>query len=352
MPGVNSHFDVVLDKYLTWLVHNKGKSESTAHKYGGYIKQLQEWAVEQGLEYNDLDLDLIEQFTGPIAHQRKLSNASRRPLVAAIKGFYGYLRRAGELNNNPAADLPYPTPSFKLPVAISSSNAEKMLLTCDLSTFLGIRNAAVMSVFYGCGARLSGVCNLNESDLTFGIDHKNNERLMIKLREKGKKERIIPAPHETRLYILAYLGHPELKDINRSLPNGDKVLFVSTMNRQVPEHEYYGENRRLRRTSIANIFNNAGEKAGVPENQRNPHAARHLYGTEFTEHDQNILITQSLMGHAKVEATKIYTHIAERKKIDAVDQANPLSRMKTHMTDIAKRLNSTRHKDKPFSRGT
>ncbi len=219
-------------------------------------------------------------------------------------------------------------------------SAQKLLMQPDLNTLIGVRDAAILALFIGTGIRLSGLLRLNESALQFYRDEKDKERLAVKVREKGKKERLVPVPDEARLLLRAYLGHPELEAIGRTLPDGDRILFVSTKNRGISEDKYH-EERRLSARSVQDMIEGYGKKAGIPRKQLHPHAARHLYGTELAEEKVDLLTRQALLGHADPKSTEIYTQLATRALTRAADKANPLSKIKTPATELAREMART-----------
>lgn len=331
-------------KWLEWLEYSRGRMPSTVNKYLRYIEQLSASITRKdrpGLlaaTRNDL-----EQFTGIDAHRSGMRPRSRRPLISGVRGFYQWAFKRELISENPALSLAYPRTGRTLPKGMDLSNAEKLLMAPGLDTFLGVRDTAILAVFMGCGLRLSGVARLNQSDLIWAKDPKtDNERLVLRVREKGGHQRFLPAPDETRLLIHAYLGHPELQSIDRHLPDGDQVLFVSTNCQTVPAHEYYGEARRLAHRSIDDMMKKHGAKAGIPKNQCHPHALRHLYGTELAEEDTQLLKMQVLMGHSDPKTTKEYAHVAMRSLATVVDKANPLSKMTTPVTELSRVLSRDR----------
>jgi len=328
----------LIEAFLSWLSHNKGHTEATTNKYRGYLSRLDAFLMGRGTSLLGASIDLLEEFTGLQAHKDGLAPSSRRPLVASVRGFYAWLRRKKLIAVNPARDLPYPNAGLKLPTPMDLRNAEKLLMQPDLDTFRGVRDLAMLFVLIGCGVRVSGLVNLNESSLIFTrLD--GNEWLVLKVREKGKKERLIPAPHECRLMIRAYLGHTEMEGIDRLLPDGDKVLFVSTRNPRVDPARYHGENRRITAWTVNNsVIKKYAEKAGIPMAEAHPHALRHMFGTELTESDVSTLIIQALMGHEDPKTTKLYTRLAIRKLTETISRHNPLRRMKTPITDLVREL--------------
>jgi site-specific recombinase XerD len=337
----------LVEAWLEFKRHNQGKAESTITKYRGYLARLQDYLTAHGSGLLQASVEQLENFTGLAAHEAGLSPRSRRALVAAVRGFFAWLHRTGRLPANPAAQLPYPRAGLRLPVAMGIDEAERLFMAPNISTFLGLRDAAILSLLIGCGLRVGGLVALNQSDVRFlrfaapGTARRRGlgrERLVVSTTEKGGKERLVPAPHEARVLLRAYLEHDELKAIDRTLPDGDQVLFVTTMNRNVAAHEYHGEARRMSAGAIYDLVQRHGEAAGVPSERAHPHALRHLYGTELAEHDTSTLMIQALMGHADPKTSAIYTRLALAKLSEVVDRANPFRRIRSPVSDLIREL--------------
>lgn len=328
----------LIDQYLQWFQHNKGRAERSVIKYRQSIERLQSYLTELDKTLESAQFSDLEEFTGIYAHKTlALTPRARKPLVAAIRGFYTWAAKSGHLIRNTAEELEYPKSGRRLPRAMGLGNAEKLLMQPDLDTFIGIRDAAMIGILIGCGPRVSGLCSLNQEDLQWYQDGEH-KRLVIRFNEKGDKERLVPAPPETTMLIHAYLGHPEIDQIDRLLEDGTNVLFVSTQNYTVPEHEYRGEARRLRTNGVYERIRRYGEHAGIPMEELHPHALRHLFGTEMVEDDINILISQDLMGHEDPKTTQTYSRLAIRKKIEAIDKASPMRKISTPVTEMVRYL--------------
>jgi site-specific recombinase XerD len=323
----------LVEKWLDYKKLNQGRAKDTIDKYRYYLVLFIDYCTDKEINGLNVKTNELEHFLGFYLHERKLSPQTRRTAVAAIKGFYAWLKEQSITNDNTAINLPYPATSKKIPIAMGLSSFEKILHQCDLSTFLGLRDAAIISTLGGTGIRLGGLVGLNQSSMqTF--EHEGRERLALKVFEKGSKERLIPVPMESHLFLRAYLGHPDFKAINRDLPNGDKVLFVSTHNHMVKPWDYYGENRRLKKRSIQDMITRRGVAAGIPLNQCHPHAFRHLTGTEYAEEDLDLITRQTLLGHVSPQTTAIYTQMAMRKLTTQIDKANPLAKVNTAVTPL------------------
>lgn len=331
----------LIESFLSYKQHNDGRSVRTVKAYGDALARLVEFFGERDpLLATPGDLDL---FAGIWLHKRGVEAISRRPYVSAVREFYKWLEAAGHAKSNTAAGLSYPKHGRKIPRVITLVNAERLMWAPDFSTFEGVRDGAMLAVLMGCGLRVMGLVTLNEGDL--GRRELDGEvRLVLKAREKGDRERLVPVPREAELLLQLYLEHPDLKEIDRTLPNGDRVLFVSTMNRMCLPHEYIGERRRLSSWAVRDTIQRHGKRAGIDQEQLHPHALRHLYGTELAESDIDLLTRQDLLGHEDPKSTAIYTHLAMRKKMQVVDRANPLGKMKTPVSELLKRLAPTGRK--------
>ena len=325
----------LVDLWLAFKLANEGKSEETVRKYRGYMHKLLEFM--HGKPVIEASLDDLEKFSGVYMHEKGLSPRSRHALVAAVRGFFSWLIRVGKLQKDPAFFLPYPKSGKKLPIPMALSNAEALLMQPDISTLAGARDAAIFAIMIGCGVRVSGLISLNQDDLSFFFEG-DTERMSIRVTEKGGKQRVVPAPHEARLLVHVYLGHHELGNIDRTLPTGDQVLFISLRNRRVSPDKFHGEARRLSSRSINNLIKKHGTVAGIPANQCHPHALRHLFGAEMAENDASLLVQQTLMGHEDPRSTKIYAHLATKKLAKTIDRSGPLGRVRTPVSDLLQRI--------------
>lgn len=325
----------LIEAFLSFKQHNAGRSERTVAVYRLALSRLVEFMAGRSLL--DATQDDLLAFTGPHLHKMGLSASSRHPHIVAVKEFYKWLSSTRQIPASPAASLPYPTRSQVLQRVMTLKNAEKLMWAPDVSTFIGIRDSAMLLLLIGCGLRVSGLIDLNENNL-IEDELDGQVRLLLKVKEKGEKERKLSIPPDADLMLRMYLAHEDLKGIDRSLPNGDKVLFVSVRNRSVPAHDYSGENRRLNRRAILEMIKKYGQRLGIPEDQIHPHALRHLYGTELAEGEVDLLVRQKLMGHADPKSTAIYTSMALRKLTKTNDQHNPLAKMRTPVSDLIKQL--------------
>ena len=328
----------LVEAFLGYKATNKNRSKSTIGNYRLALTRYLEFLA--GRDPREATLDDLVAFTGPWLHKRGLTASARRPHVSAVKEFCRWMVMMRMIETTPAELLEHPSVGRQLPHALRLASAEKLIWAPDLNTFEGVRDAAILAILVGCGVRVSSIVKMNRSSLIEEVVEKR-PRIFLKVSEKGDRERLVPVPQEADLMLRVYLEHPALKEIDTDI-GGDHVLFVSMRNRNVPRSEYRGENRRLNRRAINDIMAKHGRRAGVPIDQLHPHAARHLYGAEFTESDIPLLVTQQLMGHVDPKSTQIYTSVALRKLVRSVDEASPLAKMRTPVTELLQRLQSSK----------
>lgn len=328
-------------EWLDFCRYNRGFSPLTVAKYRRYLERLREWL--DGKHLAELGADDLLAWCGLQLHHEGITARSRRPAVSCVRMFYRWMKAHGHIDADLAKDIPYPDQGDALPVVMGLANFEKLLLQPDLGAFLGVRDSAILHLLGGTGARVSGICALNEDDLTWEReDGQPLGRLVVRLTEKGKKTRWVPVPMEAALIVRAYLGHPDLGKIDRNVGKGARVLFVTEGRLDIPAHEYRGEERRIRPRAVHEIVQKYGRMAGLPRAQCHPHALRHLYGTELAESDVDIRVIQSLMGHARVSTTEIYIQTARRHLSRAVDYGNPLAKIRSPMTEVARKMQAAK----------
>jgi len=335
--------DEAIDAFFAWL-KGRGRSDRTLEVYGLALTRLREFLRQDGVALLDADQVQLELFTGLWLHKLGVVARSRIPYISAVRGFYRYAHQRKIIARNPGAQIEHPITGQPLPNVISLENAERLMWAPDMGTFIGIRDAAMLSLLIGCGLRVSGLVNLNESDLQpMQID--KTARLVLRTREKGDKVRLLPVPKEAEMLVRVYLAHEELAEVDRNIDvkqgkgtRADKVLFVSVRSTKVSADLHIGEKRRLSRKAVHDMIRRYGRRLEIPEQQLHPHAFRHLFGTELAEDNVALDTRQEMMGHADPKSQNVYVHLAQRRKAQVIDQHAPLAKMRTPVSELLKRL--------------
>ncbi len=335
--------DEAIDAWLEWL-EGRGRSDRTLEAYGMALRRLHKFLQQDGQALLDADVQQLELFTGIHLHRMGVVARSRVPYISAVKGFFAWAAARKIIRRSPASELSHPVAAKPLPNTISLENAERLMWAPDMGTLIGIRDAAMLALLIGCGLRVSGLVGLNEGDLQ-PVQINRVARLTVRVTEKGGKTRILPVPKEAEMLLRVYLAHEELGQVDRNVDvkKGkssvvDRVLFISVRSTKLSADQHRGEERRLTRKAVHDMIQRYGRRLGIPAEQLHPHALRHLFGTELTESDVSLASTQDLMGHADPKSTAVYIQLAQRRRAQIIDQHAPLSKMRTPVSELLKRL--------------
>ena len=330
--------DQVVEGYLAFLAGARGRRPRTLEAYEACLARLREFmAGKPLLQASALEL---EAFAGIWLHKRGVVAASRKPYVSAVRGFYAWAAKRGLASSDAAVDLQHPKIAKPLPEALSLANAERLMFAPDLGTFLGLRDAAMLSLLIGCGLRVSGLVNLNEGSVR-PSEIAGKPRLVLKVTEKGDKSRVLPIPREAEMLLRVYLEHEELAGYDRDVKvdgRVDKVLFVNARNTRCSVENWRGEAVRMGRKSVWRMVQKHGKSVGVPEVELHPHAMRHLFGTELGEDKVDLIMRQQLLGHADPKSTAIYDQMAVRRTAATIDNSGPLAKIKSPASELLRRL--------------
>lgn len=278
------------EDYLRHLVVERGLSDNTVQAYRRDLLRYQEYLGSRGIgslaEVTRVD---VEEFRRHLDHIG-LAPASVTRCVVAVRNLHRFAVGSGQLQADVTAGMSPGTRSRRLPKALSMDQVESLLAAPDTSTVEGLRDAALLELLYGTGARVSEVCALDVDDIRPVLDDPD---LGLRLIGKGDKERIVPLGSYAAKAVDAWLirGRPAWAEIS----NGEHALLLNT------------RGRRLSRQSAWAVIRRAGEAAGLDVEHLSPHSLRHSYATHLLDGGADVRVVQELLGHSSVTTTQIYT---------------------------------------------
>lgn len=280
---------IMVPKFLSYLESMKGASPHTLRSYKHDLTLFFASCVE------DPDRKAIRAF---IASQRE-NGISKRTVarrLASLRSFFHYCLKEGVISENPAELIENPKMEKKIPHSISYEQVEYFFSLPDTSTYLGLRDKAIMELFYSSGLRLSELSGLNK------MDFDKNELLLL-VRGKGKKERIVPITESAASWIEKYLSHSKR-------PLHGEAIFLNK----------WGE--RITPRSIDRLFVSYLRKSGLAETIT-PHIIRHTIATHWLEHGMDVKTIQLLLGHASMATTTIYAEVSSELKKKTIKNFHP-----------------------------
>ena len=278
------------EDYLRHLVVERGLSDNTVQAYRRDLLRYQEYLGSRGIgslaEVTRVD---VEEFRRHLDHIG-LAPASVTRCVVAVRNLHRFAVGSGQLQADVTAGMSPGTRSRRLPKALSMDQVESLLAAPDTSTVEGLRDAALLELLYGTGARVSEVCALDVDDIRRVLDDPD---LGLRLIGKGDKERIVPLGSYAAKAVDAWLirGRPAWAEIG----NGEHALLLNT------------RGRRLSRQSAWAVIRRAGEAARLDVEHLSPHSLRHSYATHLLDGGADVRVVQELLGHSSVTTTQIYT---------------------------------------------
>ncbi len=295
MAGPNK---ALVDAYLDELRGVRRLSANTVESYHRDLKGLLRFAARRRivtLTRSDLEV-FVRQLMATGLSPRSVARA-----VACLRGFFRFLVGDGHLRENPAHEIRAPRAWPSLPKFLSCDQVEQLLDEPDPSTAIGLRDRALLELLYATGMRVSELVSVKPLDL-------NLKGGYLTCMGKGSKERLVPIGRSAVKWIRQYqrTSRPILAKSN------SPWLFVNA--RGGP----------LSRVGFWKILKKYGKQAGLPY-QLSPHVVRHSFATHLLERGADLRSIQTLLGHADLSTTQIYTHILEARLKAAYDKFHPRS---------------------------
>lgn len=289
----------LLDRFLEMAVFEAGLAERTLSAYAadlrGYVQALAEEGVTAVGEITRDDvLDYLLALQGDGQAER-----SRARRLSAIRRFHRYLLEEGYTASDPTATLESPRLTQVLPHYLSAAEIERLLDAPATDTEDGLRDAALLEVFYACGLRISEIISLPVKDLSL-------EEGMVRVRGKGNKVRLVPLGRRAMERLRAWLG------IRATWAKRDGALFLTP------------KGRRMSRTGAWRAVKHYARLANIQQNVT-PHMLRHSFATHLLDHGADLRAVQEMLGHSSISTTQIYTHVSVERLAKAHKEFHPRS---------------------------
>jgi integrase/recombinase XerC len=313
-PPVPGEVDQRVVAFLEHLVVQQGASRHTRRNYSQALEEFARWHTGQHgrapdwptltrLDYRSYLRQLGRQSLGPSAIRVRFS---------ALRSFYKYLVRLGAANQVPVRDLSLPKVPRRL---VKFLSVDQMLLLLEMPAkglerapdapgrrvdrSVAARDGAILETIYSCGLRIAELCQLRVADMRF-------EESLVRVRGKGKKERVVP------------IGRHALEAIRRywsNLPNppaGDEPVFLRGLD----------DRRDMAARTLQHRLKGYLLAAGLDPGLT-PHKLRHSFATHLLDAGADLRSVQEMLGHSQLATTQVYTHVTTERLRSAYDAAHP-----------------------------
>ncbi len=290
-----------IKKFLRYLEIERNVS---SHTLRAYEKDLQEFAGYCPSEPEVIEMVDVRGFlSNQIIAGHAKSTVARR--LATLRSFFKYLYQEGYIKINHAKLVPSPKAAKHLPNFLDVDDAFGLVKSPKGIGLLPLRDRAILELLYSSGLRVSEVQGLNTDDL-------NIRDGLVKVRGKGKKERIVPVGGKAIDALRSYLIERLLFKKKKGLAGSDSALFLNK------------NGQRLTDRQIRRIVVKYARMTGI-EGQIGPHTLRHTFATHLLIGGADLRVIQELLGHSSLSTTQKYTHLDIGHLIDVYDKAHPFS---------------------------
>jgi len=280
--------------FLTYLQVERNASPHTVQAYQRDLQALQQWCADNGrTDVMQLQGDDLRSFVAA-GHRAGLSAKSLQRRLSACRSFYAWHLRHGRLDASPVAGIRAPKATRKLPQVLDADEAVQ-LVELPTNAPLGLRDRALLELFYSSGLRLSEVCALRWRDL-------DTATALVQVHGKGRRERLVPVGSHALAALAAWRGESGAGD--------DAPVFPGRTGGPISQRAIQ---LRIKQLALRQgLFKHV-----------HPHMLRHSFASHILESSGDLRGVQELLGHADIATTQIYTHLDFQYLARVYDAAHP-----------------------------
>lgn len=303
------HHDEV-DDFLRYVAHERQLSPQTVRAYtddlGEFERFLDRYYGSEEWTWAGVDRLAIRSFMGDCATRRGLARSSIARKLSAVRSFYRYLHVEERVDANPARAVRTPKRDRTLPGFLTREQMDAVFADAEVRAgdggFHGMRNLAIVELFYSTGMRLSELQGLNLEDLDIVSER-------ARVMGKGRKERIVPIG---RMAVRALRHYYE-----------GRALVMAQSTRGDRRAVFVGQTgKRLTVRGIQNVVKAFLKQVG-DEHGLSTHSLRHTFATHMLDGGADLMAVKELLGHASLSTTQIYTHTSKERLKQVYRQAHP-----------------------------
>lgn len=281
--------DVWTDAYLDHLRVERGLAKLTIVAYASDLQRFTAALDQAGCSsLDEVDSGMLSGVLVRLS-RAGLGARSQARFLSSVRGLFKYLVEEGALSDNPLDLVDAPKLARKLPTLLTEAEVTRLLLAPDLGVPVGLRDAAMIHTMYASGLRVSELVGLQmgEVDLRAGV---------VAAFGKGRKRRLVPFGEVTGQLLRRYIEEVRPRWVDQ----GQAHIFLS------------GRRRPLTRQAFWKTLKRYGAVAGISKNLK-PHMLRHSFATHLLSGGADLRVVQTLLGHADISTTQIYTHVSGQR---------------------------------------
>ena len=277
-----------IEDFIAALALERGMSEKTCIGYGSDLRLFAAYLKRRKIESSaDVTREDIVAFLAD-EREKGIKGSTRSRRLAAIRVFFRFLKERHQIKTNPSDLMDAPKKALTLPRVLSETEVAALLDEVKGEDPVSLRDRAMLEVMYGCGLRVSELCDLKREDIVADGE-------LLRILGKGSKERIVPIGAAAGRALTAYLegSRESFSRGNLSEPH----IFLTRLGKP------------FTRQGISKIVRVRAAAVGIAADRISPHVLRHCFASHMLSHGADIRAIQELLGHADIGTTQIYTHV-------------------------------------------
>ncbi len=306
--------ETLIELYLDMLAAERGAAANTLDAYRRDLTDFSADLARRGGSIATADSDALRGHLARLA-KRGLAASSVARRLSAIRQLYRFLYAEGQRADDPAAAIEGPKRGRALPKVLSIKQVDDLLAQArtgmkaeaPAERLRAARLACLLEILYATGLRVSELVALP-------VTAARRDQTMLMIRGKGGRERIVPLNDAARHAMAGYLALLEETQKSAARPEQTKWLFPS-----------FGESGHLSRQHFARELKSLAAAAGLRSTQVSPHVLRHAFASHLLHNGADLRVVQTLLGHADISTTQIYTHVLEERLKTLVRDLHPLA---------------------------
>ncbi len=303
----------LIESFLDMMSAERGASANTLAAYRRDLKDFAGWLTGRGSDTKHATRELVRAYLASLSASGVAGSSQARKL-STLRQFFGFLYAEGVRSDDPTLAVDAPRRGRPLPKTLTREDMEKLIESANHKAAEheeGVRLACIVEMLYGSGLRVSELVTLPLSAV------RNRDGVLL-VKGKGGKERLAPLNPQAREAIARWLAVRDgflPKSERRRV--AERFLFPS---RSAESH--------LTRRRLHQMLKELAVEAGLDPEKLSPHVLRHAFATHLVEGGADLRSVQTMLGHADIATTQIYTHVARDRLAATVASAHPLAKRK------------------------
>ena len=293
----------LIESFLDMLLAERNASVNTRLAYGRDLADAAKFMAKRNADLADASEDEIRAYLQSVGPKAARTQARR---LSALRQFFRFLLSEHHRQDDPSRAIDAPKLGRTLPKYLNEEDVGKLLKTvARLRGAEGARLKAMLELLYASGLRVTELVSLPVSGVQY-------DRGFVQVKGKGGKERVVP------------IGEPAIKALKAWLPHRKDML--GEKNKSVYLFPSRNGVMHLTRQRFFQMLKELGIRAGLDSSRLSPHVLRHAFATHLIEHGADLRSVQTMLGHADIATTQIYTHVASDRLAKTVTDHHPLGK--------------------------